>query len=161
MRRATILWAAAALIIVAEVWACAGFADNAIKPGKWEISMLLPGYVRVPGVPLRPGESIGPEGLTSVTTKCASATDPPGLPPTPLQQNLCTMERDVNGDTATWTMNCGWAKGTSSTFEGTVHYHGDTLDGTTTSTMRIESPSGDMTARTFGSITGRYVGPCD
>jgi hypothetical protein len=36
MRAATAVGATAILILVAEVWACAAGAEDAIKPGKWE-----------------------------------------------------------------------------------------------------------------------------
>jgi hypothetical protein len=45
--------------------------------------------------------------------------------------------------------------------EGIVHYHGDTLDGTSTITFRTTSPSGyTLTVESF-SIRGRYLGPCN
>ena len=37
MRAATAVGATAILILVAEVWACAAGAEDAIKPGKWEL----------------------------------------------------------------------------------------------------------------------------
>ena len=36
MRAATAVGATAILIVVAEMWACAAGAQDAIKPGKWE-----------------------------------------------------------------------------------------------------------------------------
>jgi hypothetical protein len=164
MRAATAVGATAILILVAEVWACAAGAEDAIQPGKWEISIVEPGITELrPGMHLDPGQSIGPEGKTSVTTKCASMTNPP-FPPKPPPEGTnspCKMEKsDLNGDTATWTIQCRRSsERASNTVEGTVHYHGDTLDGT--STLRITSPSGYTLAVITVNITGRYVGPCD
>ena len=162
MRAATAVGATAILILVAEVWACAAGAEDAIKPGKWEISTVMPGFTELrPGMHLGPGQSIGPEGMTSVITKCASMTNPP-LPPPEGMNIPCKMEKsDLNGDTATWTVNCDSSERASNTMEGTVHYHGDTLDGTSTGTIRITSPSGYTLTVTTVNITGRYVGPCD
>jgi hypothetical protein len=165
MRTATVVRTTAVLILVAEVWACAASAQDAIKPGKWEISTVLPGYTQPPpGMQLGPGQSFGPEGLTTIITKCVSTTNPPFPPKAPPEgaNSPSKMEKsDVNGDTATWTMNCGASKGATFNIEGIVHYHDDTLDGTSTSTIRTTSPSGYSLIVTSLSITGRYVGPCD
>jgi hypothetical protein len=162
VRSARVILIVTVVMLVAEACECAADAQDAIKPGKWEISTVLPGLTKqLPGMQLGPGQSIGPEGMTTVVTTCASATDPPGLPKPPPTgaKTLCTMEkREVNGDTATWTINCPSSESRTTTIEGVVHYHGgDTLDGTSTFTMT--SPSGHFLTRF--SITGHYVGACD
>jgi hypothetical protein len=85
-----------ALIFVAQVWAIAAGAKDVVKPGKWEISTTNPGVTKLlPGMKLGPGQSIGPEGIITVITKCASVTNPP-FPPKPPPVGLkiaCKMEK--------------------------------------------------------------------
>jgi hypothetical protein len=79
---------------------------------------------------------------------------------TRLGKGSCDLDTTTDATTATrsWSMNCAWSSGNKSNTEGVVHFHGDTLDGTTTS--RHSFPNLPTKEYTF-SIKGRYVGPCD
>jgi Protein of unknown function (DUF3617) len=157
----------AILILVVEVWACAAgaedaIAEDAIKPGKWEISTVALGLMQPPpGMQLGPGMRLGPQGVISSITKCVSATNPP-FPPKSI--STCKIDKsDVNGGTVSWLMTCGSSKGSGFTFnwEGIVHYHGETLDGMSTSRGTISSEYSSTVTSSSHSITGRYLGPCD
>src|SRR5438094_661250 len=110
MRTATVVPTIAVLILVAEVWACAARAEDAIKPGKWEISTVALGLMHPPpGMQLGPGMRLGPQGVISSYTKCVSATNPP-FPPKSI--GPCKIDKsDVNGGTVSWWMTCGPSKG--------------------------------------------------
>jgi hypothetical protein len=179
MGTATVVRTTVTLICLAGTWACAAGVEDAIKLGKWEISTVAPGLTDLPpGMKLGPGERLGPEGRTTVITKCASATNPLFPPKVPGEgSNLhCTIDKnDVSGGTRTFLMSYGPSKNSAgpsknsagpsknSTFvlEGIVHYHGDTLDGTDTITFRTTSPSGYSLTVVSSTIRGRYLGPCD
>lgn len=161
MRAATAV-GTAILILVAEVWACAAGAEDAIKPGKWEFWIV---GSKVPEPPpetqLPPSIRWGPEGM--ITSVCISETNP--LAPhawtsTPNEKGSCDFDTttDANAATVSWSANCAWSSGSKSNTEGAVHFHGDTLDGTTT--IRHSFPN--FPAKEYSSpISGRYLGPCD
>jgi hypothetical protein len=176
MRAATAVGATAILILATEVWACTAGAEDAIKPGKWEfwtVGSKIP--EPPPGTQLPPSMRWGPEGM--ITSVCFSETNPktprshmrtsvsrhgdfsPALK-TRLGKGSCDLDMTTDATTATrsWSMNCAWSSGSKSNTEGVVHFHGDTLDGTTTS--RYSSPN-RPTKEDASPIKGRYVGPCD
>jgi Protein of unknown function (DUF3617) len=173
MRAATAVGATAILILVTEVWACTAGAEDAIKPGKWEfwtVGSKIP--EPPPGTQLPPSMRWGPEGM--ITSVCFSETNlrshvRTSMPrhgdllralKTRLGKGSCDLDTTTDATTATrsWSMNCAWSSGNKSNTEGVVHFHGDTLDGTTTS--RYSSPN-LPTKENTSSIEGRYVGPCD
>ena len=176
MRTATAAGATAILILVAEVWACAAGAEDAIKPGKWEfwiVGSKMP--EPPPGTELPPSVRRGPEGM--INSLCISATNPKALDShvrtsvprhgdllpalkTRLGKGSCDFDTATDSNTATvsWSMNCAWSSGSSSNTEGVVHFHDDTLDGTTT--MRHSFPNFPTKEYSF-PIRGRYLGPCD
>ena len=72
----------------------------------------------------------------------------------------CDMDTTTDATTATRRMsiNCAWLSGATSRVEGVMHFHGDTLDGTTVG--RLSFPNKPPTE--YSSVLkGRYVGPCD
>ena len=176
MRAATAVGATAILILVTEAWACAAGAENAIKPGKWEFWTAGSKISEPPpGTQLPPSVRWGPEGM--ITSVCISETNLiaphshartsvprhgdllPALK-TRLGKGSCDMDRTTDATTATTSlsMNCAWSSGSKSNTEGVMHFHGDTLDGTTTS--RYSSPN-RPTTESSSPIKGHYVGPCD
>ena len=176
MRAATAVGATAILILVTEVWACTAGAEDAIKPGEWElwtVGSKIP--EPPPGTQLPPSMRWGPEGM--ITSVCFSETNLktphshlrtsvprhgdllPALK-TRLGKGSCDFDAttDATAATVSWSANCAWSSGNKSNIEGVVHFHGDTLDGTTTS--RYSSPNRPTTEYS-SPIKGRYVGPCD
>ena len=163
MRAATVVGATAILIFVVEVWACAAGAEDAIKPGKWEfwiVGLKIPELS--PGTQLPPSTRWGPEGM--ITSWCISETNPP--PPhartsVPVdEKGSCDFDTttDANAATLSWLVNCAWSSGSKSETEGVMHFHDNTLDGTTTT--RHSFPNVPM--QEYSSlIKGRYLGPCD
>jgi len=176
MRAATAVGATAILILVTEVWACTAGAEDAIRLGKWEfwtVGSKIP--EPPPGTQLPPSMRWGPEGM--ITSVCFSETNLktphshlrtsvprhgdllPALK-TRLGKGSCDFDAttDATATTRSWSANCAWSSGNKSNIEGVVHFHGDTLDGTTTS--RYSSPN-RPTTESSSPIKGRYVGPCD
>ena len=168
MRSATAVGASAILILLTEVWACAAGAEDAIKPGKWEfwtVGAKVP--EPPPGTQRPPSMRWGPEGM--ITSVCISETNlktPHSHVRTSvprhgdLGEGSCDFDAttDATAATRSWSANCAWSSGNKSNIEGVVHFHGDTLDGTTTS--RYSSPNRPTKESSF-PIEGRYVGPCD
>ena len=163
MRTATAAGATAILILVAEVWACAAGAEDAIKPGKWEfwtVGSKIP--EPPPGTQLPPSMQWGPEGM--INSWCISEINPPAphaRTSVPVgEKGSCDFDTttDANAATVSWSMNCAWSSCSSSNTEGVVHFHDDTLDGTTT--MRHSFPNFPTKEYSF-PIRGRYLGPCD
>lgn len=165
MRAATAVGATAILILVTEVWACAAGAENAIKPGKWEFWIAGSKIPEPPpGTKLSPSVRWGPEGM--ITSVCISETDLPARhthTPTDETRQLgkgsCDLDTttDPTAATRSWSETCAWSLGGKANIEGVMHFHGDTLDGTTTS--RYSFPNGQTESSSL--IKGRYVGPCD
>ena len=112
------------------------------------------------------------EGLWEIT----STTEMPGMPVPipPVTRTQCLTDKDfvpykaepgqdceitqqtVQGNTATWVMQCTGGQGTIDG-QGTVTYRGKTFDGTIT--MTIKNP-GQKDMRMTTRITGRYRGAC-
>jgi hypothetical protein len=176
MRAATAVVATAILILVAEVWACAASAENAIKPGKWEfwiVGSKIP--EPPPGTQLPPSIRWGPEGM--ITTVCFSETnlrtphshmrihmprhgDVLRALKTRLGKGSCDFDAttDATAVRRSFSSNCAWSSGNKSNTEGVMHFHGDTFDGTMTT--RNSFPNHPPT-ESSSTIKGRYVGPCD
>ena len=163
MPAATAAGATAILILLAEVWACAAGAEDAIKPGKWEfwtVGSKIP--EPPPGTELPPSTRWGPEGM--INKLCIGETNPPG----PHTRTSVTVDgkgscdfdttTDANAATISWSVNCAWSSGSKSNTEGVVHFHDDTLEGTTTT--RHSFPNLPTQEYSF-PIKGRYLGPCD
>ena len=113
MRAATAVGATAILILVAEVWACAAGAEDAIKPGKWEfwtVGSKIP--EPPPGTQLPPSMRWGPEGM--INSWCISETIPPAphaRTSVPVdEKGSCDFDTATDSNTATvsWSMNCAW-----------------------------------------------------
>ena len=65
---------------------------------------------------------------------------------------------DANAATVSWSMNRARLSGSKSNTEGVMHFHDDTLDGTTT--IRRSFPN--LPTQEYSSpIKGRYLGQCD
>jgi len=168
MRTSAAVEATAILILVSEVWVCASRAEDAIKPGKWEIWTVEGPKVQKPpsGTQLPDSMRWGPEGL--ITSACVTETK---LKPPHVHKRDTTSqgilgkgscEGDMTTDTTTGTRkyvsNCTWSSGATYRLEGVFHFHGDTLDGTTTN--RLSLPDKPPTEQS-SVLKGRYVGPCD
>jgi len=163
MRAATAVGATAILILVGEAWACAAGAEDAIKPGKWEFWIVGPKIAEPPpGTQLPASMRWGPEGM--INSWCSSETNPPAphaRTSVPVdEKGSCDFDTttDANAATVSWSTKCAWSWGSSSNTEGVVHFHGDTLDGTTR--MRHSFPNLPTQEYSF-PIRGRYLGPCD
>jgi len=68
------------------------------------------------------------------------------------------MTTDVTKATRSALTNCAWSSGLTTQFEMVFHFHGDTLDATTTN--RVSLPNKPPTERS-SVLKGRYVGLCD
>jgi len=68
------------------------------------------------------------------------------------------MTTDVTKATRSALTNCAWSSGLTTQFEMVCHFHGDTLDATTTN--RVSLPNKPPTERS-AVLKGRYVGLCD
>jgi hypothetical protein len=177
MRATTAVGATAILILVTEVWACAAGAEDAIKPGKWEFWTVDGPKMQEPPPETRLPSSMrwGPEGMiTSVCVSETSLKNPhshmrtrvprhgdllPALK-TRLGKGFCDFDVTTDATVATrsWSMNCAWSSGNKSETKGVMHFHGDTLDGTTT----IRHISLKYPTKEYSSIMkGRYIGPCN
>ena len=175
MRAATAVGATGILILVTEVWACAAGAESAIKSGKWEfwtVGSKIP--EPSPGTQLPPSMRWGPEGM--ITSVCISETNltphshvrtsvprhgnPLPALKTRLGKGSCDFDTttDATAATRSVSVNCAWSSGNKSNTEGVIHFHGDTLDGTTT--IRHSFPNRPTQEYSY-TIKGRYVGPCD
>src|ERR1700720_1993787 len=122
-----------------------------------------------PGTQLPPSMRWGPEGM--ITSVCISETNLktphshlrtsvprhgdflPALK-TPLGKGSCDFDTTTDATAATKSLsaNCAWSSGNKSNTEWVVHFHGDILDGTTTS--RYSSPNRPTTASS-SPIKGR------
>ena len=166
MRAAAAVGATVILILVSGVWGCAAHAEDAIKSGKWEF-WTVEGPKIAPGTQLPSNMRWGPEGAIS------SVCVPEGKLQTPhvhkhvdraskgvLGKGSCEMDMTTDATTGTRRelVNCAWSSGGTSRFEVVMHFHGDTLDGTTTNRSRFPNkPPTEMSL----VLKGRYVGPCD
>ena len=103
-------------------------------------------------------------GATAILILVGSETNPPAphartsLPVD--EKGSCDFDTttDANAAAVSWSMKCAWSSGSSSNTEVVVHFHDDTLDGTTT--MRHSFPNLPAQEYSF-PIRGRYLGPCD
>jgi hypothetical protein len=127
MQAATAGGAAAILILVAEVWACAAGAEDAIKPGKWEFWMVGSKIPEPPpGTQLPPSTRWGPEGM--INSWYSSEVDPPATharTSLPIdEKGSCDFDTTTGANAATvsWSMSCAWLSGSSSNTEGVVHF---------------------------------------
>jgi hypothetical protein len=77
-----------------------------------------------------------------------------------LGKGFCDVDTTTDAATATKSVSidCAWSSGSKSHIEGVTQFHGDTLDGTTTT--RFSSPNHPTTERS-STVKGRYIGPCD
>jgi len=168
MRATAAVGATAILILVGEGWVGAANAEDAIKPGKWEWTVLVAKMQKQP-----PGTQVpfpmrsGPAGM--ITSICLPETKlkPPGVHrrlPTIVNAQLgkgsCDMDVTTVTASATRSMsiNCAWSSGATSGVRTVMHFHGDTLDGTTTNQLSLPNkPPIEQSA----VLKGRYVGPCD
>jgi len=139
-------------------------ADDQIKAGKWEFSVLVPGVTQIPaGLKNQPGVQLVADGMTISRTECISPGNP--LPPMARGQSTphdadhpCKVDQtDVSGDTVRWSWSCATDKVTVQS-KGVVHYHGETLDGALTTRT---STAGHPPIERSQSLTGRHLGPCD
>jgi hypothetical protein len=160
---ATAVGATAILILVAEVWACAAGAEDGIKPGKWEFWMVGSKIPEPsPGTQLPRSMRWGPDGM--IQSWCISETNPPAphaRTSVPVdEKGSCEFDTttDANAATVSWSVNCGWSSSSKYNTEGLLHFHDDTLDGTTT--IRHSFPNLPTQEYSF-PISGRYLGPCD
>ena len=162
MRAIAAVGATATFILMTEVWGCAARAEDAIKPGKWEF-WTAAGQKIPPGTQLPPNMRWGPEG--AITSVCVPEAKPPDVHKREDRTSIFgkgSCVEDATTDAATGTRrssaNCAWSSGVTTGFEAVIHFHGGTLDGTTTA--RSSFP--DKPPTETSSVTkGRYVGPCD
>jgi hypothetical protein len=165
MRTATVVRVTAAIaLLAAEQAASAARADDQIKAGKWEFSVLVPGVTHLsPEMQQQPGVQITPDGMTMSRTGCINSDDP--LPPmargpsAPRDANRpCKVDKtEVSGGTVQWSTSCTTPQVVVHE-EGVVHYHGETLNGEVT--VRTTLAGHEPTASSQ-PITGRSLGPCD
>jgi len=162
MRALAAVGTTAILILMSEVSVCAAGAQDAIKSGKWE----LEGPKIAPGTQLPSNMRWGPEG--AITSVCVPGTN---LKPPDAHKRVdaiskiygkgsCDMDMTTDATTGTRSAlsNFAWSSGLTSRLEMVIHFHGDTLDGTTTN--RVSLPNKPPDERLY-VLKGRYVGPCD
>src|SRR5215471_9956071 len=136
----------AVFIVLIGIAPCPAGADDAIKFGKWEFSMTEPEIAQLPR-----SIHVFPK-ITSMSTKCITATDPIGFPIDP----PCKMDKiDLNGGTLRWFVTCTKPPATT-TLEWIEHYHGETMDGEVIN--RTNWP--DHLYEKRATLQARYLGPC-
>jgi hypothetical protein len=136
------------LALAGAVFPVAWAADE-IKPGKWQFTTQM----QLPGAPQSvPGQASSGGNAPMNRTACIDAANP--IP----AESQCTLDRvDRRGALVTWAMTCNSLRGPIRS-AGSARYAGDTMQATLTA--RIPGPDGQP-ADAPGTITGRYLGPCD
>ena len=137
-------------------------AEDVIKAGKWEYSSVPGGTWPLAGVPPS-NVRVGPEGLTFFNSACITAANP--LPPMARGPSVpkdadhpCAVDKtEVNGGTVSWSTTCATPRVTFNV-EGTVHYHGETLDGELVTRL---TTTGHPPLESTRPMQGRYLGTCD
>jgi len=146
-----------AVLLFATLGTGAAQADDAVRPGKWAFSAVVP----EPKAPL--GAELGSNGLALRQTACITSDDP--LPPmargpsTPQYGHQpCEIDQtNESGGTVSWSMTCALSQ-IMVNVDGVVHYHGVTVDGEYR--VRGVFPGQPPIERTI-PVAGLYLGPCD
>jgi hypothetical protein len=157
------------LFVLAAAGTCVAGAAQAIKEGKWAMSMTVQNEAmgdaaadaaremeqmspeeRAMMERMMGGMKVGPhgQGMTIQTSQCLTNDRPV---PTRDDQRGCEETHTTEGNAVTFKVVCP-----KSTSEGTIAYSGDTMQGTITTT---ETKRGQPVTTTM-SINGRYEGPC-
>ena len=119
-------------------------AADEIKSGKWQFTTRM----ELPGTDQPPAGGNPPMTLTA----CIDSANP--IP----AQSQCELEQmDRHGSMVSWTMTCNSPRGAIRS-AGSARYAGDTMEATLTA--RVPGPNGQP-LDSPGSITGRYLAPCD
>ena len=137
MKKRVIQWAAVAVLGSFT----AAQADINVAEGLWEIH----NHIEMSGTPVKiPDTKI---------TQCIDKTKI--IPKTDEKINKYCKEIDqkIDGDTVSWKMECK----NNMHSEGSVTYHGETFEGTVTTTMEVPN-MGMMTMKI--NATGKRIGEC-
>ena len=137
------------LVLTGAIPAAAQAADE-IKAGKWQFTTQM----QMPGAAQAPSGAQGTAGGNAPMTRaaCIDAANP--IP----AEGQCTLDQvDRRGGLVTWAMTCNSPRGPIRS-AGSARYAGDTMQATLTA--RVPGPDGQP-ADAPGTITGRYLGPCD
>ncbi|MBV8936965.1 MAG: DUF3617 family protein [Alphaproteobacteria bacterium] len=119
-------------------------AADEIKSGIWQFTTRM----QLPGGAQPPAGGSPPMTLTA----CIDSANP--IP----AESQCKLEQmDRRGSVVTWTMTCNSPRGAIRS-AGSARYAGDTMEATLTA--RVPGPNGQP-VDSPGSITGRYLAPCD
>lgn len=112
-------------------------AGPAFEPGEWQITSQM----RMPGMQMH---------MTHTYTICLTRENM--TPTSPQHQNDCKItDQHVSGSTVTWTAKCD-SHGQPMTMQGSVTYHGETMEGT----MTMNGGGTQITQHT----AGKRLGPC-
>ena len=162
-------WVVAGVAAAVALGACAAWAAQGIKEGKWSMSMTMQGGgmdetaaqaqremermspdERAMMERMMGGMKFGPagQGMTITSSQCLTNDNPI---PTREEDRKCQQTHTVKGNTVTFKTVCP-----KSTSEGKITYKGDAMNGTITTT---ETKRGQTTTTTM-DISGRYEGPC-
>ena len=140
MKLGKLLLFAAAIVALPVV----AFADSKVKAGQWQITT----KTEMTGSPVQ----IPPVTTTVCITK-EEAEKPESI--VPKQRGNCKMvDYKIDGNKATWTMECTTQRGGTMTGTGEVTYSSDSYDGKMHMTMK-GSPHGDMTIDS--TFSGKHI----
>src|SRR6266851_4290720 len=137
--------------------------SGGVKPGQWEFTTRLDGFVKPPGSQSPPTPS--PQTQAPQATQSLSGSAATYLSciqsdrPVPFQFDgaQCKLDsRERQGPRVTWSMTCTNPQGAVRS-DGTAQYHGDTMDATLIN--HFPAANGTVTDLTQ-RITGRYLGAC-
>ncbi len=137
--------------------------SGGVKPGQWEFTTRLDGFVKPPGSQSPPTPS--PQTQSPQATQSLSGSAATYLSciqsdrPVPFQFDgaQCKLDsRERQGPRVTWSMTCTNPQGAVRS-DGTAQYHGDTMDATLIN--HFPAANGTVTDLTQ-RITGRYIGAC-
>jgi uncharacterized protein DUF3617 len=137
-------------VFLASAGSVAPQAADEIKGGKWQFTtrMQLPGATQSSAGVQPPAGGSAPMTLTA----CIDAANP--IP----AESQCKLDQlDRRGGVVTWAMTCNSPRGAIRS-AGSARYAGDTMEATLTA--RVPGPNGEP-VDSPGSITGRYLAPCD
>ena len=129
------------VVVCALALAMPAMAKNQ-KPGKWSLTI----ENEMPNMPVK----IPPMTVSTCVTKEQAESNEPPKGPRDNASDCKILDMKLDGDTATWKMECPKEKMTA---EGTATYKGDSF----TMQMKASMNGQDITTK----MSGKYVGPCD
>jgi len=138
------------VLVAATIIATIANAQNSIKEGKWEMTVVN----KVEGLPPEVSAVMNQQGMTTTVTQCITNKNP--VPQPKELPTGCSMPQiQKNGDSITYQITCD-----NGDFQmnqnGEMTYTGDTMRGIIKSHQSVKGMNIDSSME----ISGRYLGPC-